>query len=216
MTTTPRLWSFRTSPYSGKVRAAFIEKDVPLELVEIHAARRPPRLKELSHVGRVPVLELPGGAIRESSLICEWLEEEHPEPPLWPTDPVLRGWARGQQMWIDTTIVADYFLGMRKWAYGKAPEDPDDIVEQLHGRLPRRWVILEEALGTHEGPWIAGEQFTYADLSGTAPAVRLQEWTAHLLPDPGEFPRITAWMKALRERPSAAGIDAHGDEVLSA
>jgi len=214
--TTPRLWSFRTSPYSGKVRAAFLEKDVPLELVEIHVARRPPRLKELSHPGRVPVLELPSGVIRESSLICEWLEEAHPEPPLWPADLVLRGWARGWAMWLDTTITADYFLGMRKWAYGKAEDDPDDIVEQLHGRLPRRWVILEEALGAHEGPWLAGDTFTYADLSGMPVAIRMAEWTAHLVPDPAAFPRIAAWFHALRERPSAAGIDAHGEEVLSA
>lgn len=144
------------------------------------------------------------------------LEETYPEPPLWPADAALCGWARGQQMWLDTTIVADYFLGMRKWAFGTSPGDPDDIVEQLHGRLPRRWVILEEALGTHEGPWIAGEQPTYADLSGMAPAIRIAEWTAHLLPDPQEFPRITAWMDALRERPSAVDIDAHGEEVLSA
>lgn len=216
MPTTPRLWSFRTSPYSGKVRSAFLEKDAPLELVEIHPLKRPARLKELSHVGRVPVLELPGGAIRESLIICEWLEETHPEPPLWPADPALRGWARGWAKWIDETVVADYFLGMRKWAFGKAEDDPEDIVEQLHGRLARRWPVLEGALGVHAGPWLAGEQFTYADLSGMPVAVRIGEWTGHLVPDADAFPRVTAWMDALRERPSAVGIDSAGDEVLTA
>lgn len=214
--TTPRLWSFRTSPYSGKARAAFAEKGVALELVEIHPTRRPPRLKELSVAGRVPVLELEDGAIRESLYICEWLEETHREPPLWPADPTVRGWARGWAKWLDETVVADYFLGMRKWAFGTAEDDPEDIVEQLHGRLARRWPALEEALGVHDGPWLAGEQFTYADLSGMPAAVRMPEWTAHLLPDAVAFPRVTAWMAALRDRPSAAEIDTFGEPVLSA
>jgi glutathione S-transferase len=214
--TTPRLWSFRSSPYSGKARAAFAEKGVELELVEIHPARRPARLKELNVAGRVPVLELDDGAIRESLYICEWLEETHPEPPLWPADPALRGWARGWAKWLDETIVADYFLGMRKWAFGKSEDDPEDIVEQLHARLARRWPTLEQALGVHDGPWLTGGQFTYADLSGMPAAVRIPEWTAHLVPDAATYPLVTAWMAALRDRPTAVEIDTGGETVLEA
>jgi glutathione S-transferase len=208
-----RLWTFRTSPFAGKARAAFAEKGVEVELVEIHPGKRPGRLRELNPVNRVPVLEAGAVAIRESSLICEWLEETHPEPPLWPADPALRGWARGWAKYIDDTIVADYFLGMRKMAFGKADDDSEDVVERLHGRIARRWPVLEETLGLHEGPWLCGEQFTYADLSGMAVSIRIPEWSAHLLPDPEPFPRVTAWMEALRARPSAAAIDTSGEKV---
>jgi glutathione S-transferase len=213
---TPRLWSFRLSPYSGKVRVAAAEKGVELELVEIHAGRRPPRLKELNVTGRVPVLELEDGIIRESSIICEWLEETHPQPALWPADPVLRGWARGWAKYVDDDLTANYFLGMRKFAYGTDPDDPDDIVERLMGRIPRKWPKLEAALAVHEGPWFAGEQYTYADASGAPIAVRLPEWTEHLVPDPADFPLVTAWLQALRDRPSTAAVDAKGEVVLSA
>ncbi len=211
----PVLWTFRASPFAGKVRAAFAEKGVGVELAEIHPAKRPQRFLALTAPGRVPVLEPGGGAppIRESSIICEWLEETHPEPPLWPADPALRAWARGQAKWIDDELLASFFLGMRKLAFGKAPGDPEDVVERLHGRLARRWPALEAALTEVEGPWLGGEQLTYADISGLPLAVRLPEWAPHLAPDADAFPRIAAWLTALAARPSAAAIDAAGEKV---
>jgi glutathione S-transferase len=211
----PRLWTFRTSPFSGKVRAAFAEKGVPVELVEIDPVRRPGRLRELSPVNRVPVLELDGIALRESSVICEWLEDVHPDPPLWPADPDLRAWARGWAKWLDDHSVRSFFLGMRKMAFGMAPDDPEDVVERLLGRVPGYWEVVEGALTVHDGPWLAGGQFTYADLSGLAIAVRLVQWRPDLQPGADALPRVAAWLAALRERPSAAAIDARGPEKLS-
>src|SRR5271170_5826844 len=101
MTEPPRLWTFRTSPNAGKVRAAFAEKGVEVELVEVHPARRPLRLRELNPLNRVPVLEVDGVAIRESSVILEWIDETHPQPPMWPDDVDRRGLARAWERYID-------------------------------------------------------------------------------------------------------------------
>lgn len=210
MPETPRLWTFMTSPFAGKARAAFMEKGVDVELVEIHPARRPERLKELNPLNRVPVLEFDGRALRESTHICEWLEETYPEPPLWPADPMLKGWARGWLKLLDDAVVGQYFLGMRKLAFGKDEEDPEDIVERLHAKVPRQWPHLERALAAHDGPWLCGEQFTYADIGGMAIAIRLPQWSDHLVPDPEQTPLVAAWMEALRARPSAAAIDQKG------
>jgi len=208
----PRLWSFRRSPFAGKARAAFAEKGAPVEIVDIHPGKRPPRLRELNPTNRVPVLELPDVAIRESSLICEWLEETHPDPPMWPQDAGRRGWARGWARYLDDNLTGNFFLGMRKMAFGKDEDDPDDIVERLHGRLAGHWPVLEQALGIHDGPWLTGDQFTFADLGGLALAVRLPEWGPHLQPDAAKTPRVVDWLAALRERPSAATIDQAGTE----
>ena len=214
MTDTPRLWTFQTSPFAAKARAAFLEKGVDVELVEIHPVRRPPRLKELNPLGRVPVLEVGGGAIRESSIICEWLEETHPEPALWPSDPVLRGWGRGWLKLLDDGPAANFFLGMRKLAFGKSDGDPEDIVEQLHAKVPAQWPHIEKALAIHPGPWLCGEQFTLADIGGLALAVRIPQWAPQLAPDPAETPLVAAWFQALRERPSAAAVDQAGEGRL--
>jgi glutathione S-transferase len=215
MMTTPRLWTMRMSPFAGKARAAFAEKGVEVELQEIHPASRPPRLRELNPLNRVPVLEVDGTAIRESSVVCEWLEETHPDPPLWPADPALRAWARGWAKWLDDTPTLNFFLGMRKRAFGRDPEDPEDITEQLHARLTRNWPVLEASLSVHDGPWLTGDAFTLADLSGMALAVRLPEWKPELEPDADQMPRVAAWMEALRARPSAAAINASGGEPLT-
>lgn len=208
-----RLWSWRMSPFAGKARAAFAEKGVEVELLEVHPVKRPARLRELNPTNRVPVLEVGDHPIRESSVICEWVEETYPDPPLWPADVDLRAWARGWGRYVDDEIAVNYFLGMRKQAFGADDADPEDIVERLHGRLPRRFAALETALDRHDGPWLAGEQFTLADLGGMAVAVRLPEWSPPLQPDPEATPLVAAWMQALRERPSAAAIDAAGEPV---
>lgn len=92
--TTPCLWSWNLSPFAGKVRVAFAEKGVAIELIEIDPLQRPAKLRELNPTNRVPVLELDGTAVRESTAICEWLEDTHPAPPLWPADPAARATAR--------------------------------------------------------------------------------------------------------------------------
>ncbi len=212
-----RLWTFRTSPFAGKARIAFVEKGVDVELVEIHPARRPERLRELNPTNRVPALEVGDVALRESSVICEWLEDTHPDPPLWPADPTLRAWARGWARYIDDTITIDFFNGMRKLAFGRADDDPEDVVERSLGRLARRWLVLEGALGRHpDGPWLTGAEFSLADVAAMPVAVRLPEWNAPLQPDAGEYPRVAAWLDALRARPSAAAVDARGERAEAA
>lgn len=211
-----RLWTFSSSPFAGKARAAFAEKGVDIELHEIHPAKRPERLRELTPIGRVPVLELPDGtAIFESSVICEWIEDTYPDPPLWPSDAGARGWARAWTKWIDDHLLANYFLGMRKQAFGKAPGDPDDITEQLHAKAIKRLGTLEGVLGTHDGPWLCGEQFTFAELSGMPLAARLPVWTPHLTAQLEATPNVAAWLEALRARPSVAALDAKGEPVHS-
>jgi glutathione S-transferase len=151
-----RLWTFRTSPFAGKVRATFAEKGVEVELAEIHPAHRPARLGELNPLKKVPVLEVGDVAIRDSAVICEWIEETHPDPPLWPADPTSRAWARGWARYLDERLSGPFFLGMRKAAFGLAEGDPDDVVDRLHARVARCWPVLEDALGVHEGPWLCG------------------------------------------------------------
>ena len=207
----PRLWSWNVSPFAGKVRVAAAEKGVELDLLEVHPVKRPPRLRELNPTNRVPVLEVDGTAIRESTAICEWLDETCPEPPLWPADPARRAAARGLLRWVDDELTAPFFLSARKEAFGRADDDPEDVVDRLRARLVRRWDVLEDLLGRTDGPWLAGgEQPTLADLAAIPLAVRIAQWYPQLAPDAERLPRAAAWLDALRERPSAAEVDRRG------
>lgn len=210
--TTPRLWSWNLSPFAGKARIAFAEKGVAVELLEIDPVKRPARLRELNPTNRVPVLEVDGVAVRESTAICEWLEDTHPEPTLWPADPAARAAARGLLRWVDDELTTNFFLAMRKEGFGLAAGDPPDIVERLRGRLVRRWPVVEQLLSRRDGPWImAGERPTLVDLAAMPLAVRLPRWKPELAPPPDQLPLTGEWLEALRSRPSAEEVGRRGE-----
>jgi glutathione S-transferase len=210
----PRLWSWVLSPFAGKVRVAAAEKGVELELLEIDPRRRPARLRELNPTNRVPVLELDGTAIRESTAICEWLEESQPGRSLWPAEPAARSAARGMLRWVDDELTVNFFLSMRKQAFGIEPTDHPDVVTHLRERLVRRWATLEELLARSDGPWMmGGEAPCLVDLAAVPLAVRLPVWMPALQPSAEQHPRSTAWLEALRRRPSAAEVDHRGEPV---
>ena len=210
----PRLWSWRLSPFAGKARIAFAEKGVEVELLEIHPRKRPARLRALNPSNRVPVLEVGDVAIRESTAICEWLEETRPEPSLWPRDAAARGRARGLLRWVDDELTLNFFLSLRKEAFGLAPGDPPQIVTTMRERRLRRWPIVEAMLDQADGPWfLTGAEPTLVDLAAIPLAVRLPEWQPELAPGIDDFPRTAAWLETLRARPSAAEVNRRGELV---
>jgi glutathione S-transferase len=199
------------------VRIAFAEKGVEVELLEIDPRKRPARLRELNPTGRVPVLEVDGVAIRESSVICEWLEDVHPDLRLWPSDPAARAVAKGLMRWVDDELTATFFMSIRTEAFGIDDIDHPHIVSRLRERLVRRWPVAEDLLGRREGQRLTGmDGPTLADLAAIPLAVRLPRWKPELAPDPEHFPRTTAWLERLRERPSAVEVRRKGELVTDA
>ena len=206
-----RLWSWDLSPFAGKVRVALAEKSIELELVEIDPSARPARLRELNPTNRVPVLEVDGVGIAESTVICEWLEETHPERPLWPQDAVRRAVARNLLRWVDDELTTNFFLSMRKQAFGLDATDHPELVEQLQSRLVQRWRALERLLGRYHGPWLAGgERPSLADLAAIPLAVRLAAWRPDLQPDPDALPLASEWLARLRDWPTAGEVHRKG------
>lgn len=214
MPDTPRLWSWQLSPFAGKVRVAFAFKGVDVELLEIHPVKRPARLRELNPTNRVPVLEVDGVAIRESSAICDWLEDTHPSPSFWPANPAERAAARGMMRWVDDELQVPFFLSMRLEAFGLGPTDHPDAVEHYRERLTKRWKTLDELLSRSDGPWLmGGDDPTLADLTAVPLAVRLPQWRADLEPSAEEHPRSAAWLEALRDHPTAPAVERSGEPV---
>jgi glutathione S-transferase len=102
----PLLWHLPISHYSEKVRWAFDWKRVP------HRRRvMPPGLHPLGGLvlsrGRVytmPVLLADGRRIADSTDIIGWLEERHPDRPLYPADERDRARALELEDWFDENL----------------------------------------------------------------------------------------------------------------
>ncbi len=209
---TPRLWSWSLSPFAGKARVALAVKGIEVELAEIDPRHRPSRLRELNPTGRVPVLEVGAVAIRESTAICEWAEDTGAGAALWPSDPAARARARGLLRWVDDELTTNFFLSMRKQAFGLDPGDPPDLVAQLRERLVKRYAPHERLLERAGGRWLAGgEEPSLADLSALPLAVRLPAWLPDLAPDPERHPLTCEWLGALRAHPAAGEVDRRGE-----
>jgi len=102
-----KLYSFPTSSASWRVRTALHLKGIPFETVTVSLPdkeqRREPYLR-INPQNRLPALELDDGRVITQSLaIIDYLEQMHPEPPVYPGDPVMRA----RSMAVAQTIASE-------------------------------------------------------------------------------------------------------------
>jgi len=74
------------SPYVRKVLVSLHCKQIPYEIDPIVPFFGNDRFSELSPVRRIPVLIDDRVTLCDSSVICQYLEDRHPEPSLYPRD----------------------------------------------------------------------------------------------------------------------------------
>jgi glutathione S-transferase len=190
------------SSNSDRVKIALAEKGLSWEGMRVRLANKEQKNADflrLNPYGKIPVLVEDGKVLFESCIINEYLDEKYPNPPLMPKDPYLRG--RGR-------ILVDYALNFAHepyWALRgemfkpEAARDPT-IVEEKRRILTDLFLYLEAALGD--------QSFFLGDLSLTDIAIlpRLLRMEAYgALPSPS-LPRLGAWLKRMKARPSVQGI----------
>src|SRR5215470_8242469 len=98
------------SPYARKVRIALYEKGVPFERVRaLHGDCNRTDFLHVNPRAEVPALIDGDFALYDSTVICEYLEDRHPEPPLYPRDPRARATCRLLEDIADTQLDAALF-----------------------------------------------------------------------------------------------------------
>jgi glutathione S-transferase len=86
----PILWQFRASHFNEKARWALDWKGVRHERRSLLPGPHAPVVLWLTGQTAVPVLQMDGETIADSTRIIEALERRHPERPLYPADPDAR------------------------------------------------------------------------------------------------------------------------------
>ncbi|MPZ78472.1 MAG: glutathione S-transferase family protein [Deltaproteobacteria bacterium] len=189
-----------------------------------------PEYLKLNPNAVVPTLVDNGSVIIESTVICEYLEDTYPEPRLRPADAAERARMRLWTKQLDegvhaATSVVSSAIAFRHQKLAQGME----ALEAFHKKMPdpvkreRSWENITQGvksrffvdavkrfdhlLGDMEtslsnGPWLAGKEFSLADI-GYAPYItRLDHLQMQFLWD--DRPRIAGWYDRLRERGSYA------------
>ena len=110
------------SPYARKVRIALYEKGVPFERVRaLHGDCNRTDFMHVNPRAEVPALVDGDFSLYDSTVICEYLEDRHPEPPLYPRDARLRAKCRLIEDLADTQLdAALYAVSVVEFGRGEA------------------------------------------------------------------------------------------------
>ena len=191
------LYDHPFSPYAFKVRAALYEKALRFEKREILKAADRGTLLRLNPRGEVPALVDGDAVICDSKVICAYLEDRFPDPPLYPHDVVLRARCRYLELKSDTDIDACVLvLGILKLMKPDLAKDVPGALPSAEAALARHYAFLEREIAGRE--WFLGN-FSLVDIA-LAPHLRAAAFMGY--PPGPEHPALMAWIDTASARPS--------------
>lgn len=193
-------------PNPRVVKMFMVEKGVEIPRVEVDL--RAGENRQEAHLrrnpsGQMPTLELDDGRyLSEVTVICEYLEEKHPSPPLIGTNAEERAMTRMWTRRIDLQIVEPMLIGFRssqgynffKDRMRLLPQAADDLKLLAQERIA--W--LDGLIGGQS--FIAGDRFTLADILLFCTMDFAATVGQPLNPD---NKNIAAWFDRVAARPSA-------------
>ena len=228
---TVTLYQFGNSVCCQKVRITMLEKGVAWDSVEVNLFRNEqydPAYLKLNPKGVVPTILHEGHAVPESTLICEYLDETFPEPPLAPKAPAQRAqmrlWSKMVDEGLHEGISEISFCAMFRERLRASTEeqrqkrfnnigDPkrhdrfkstyeqgtdSPFVLYAVANFEKAFDQLEKTL-TKAGPWILGDQMTLADIN-LMPYVARLEFLGLLDLWIEQRPHVRAWWARVHEQ----------------
>ena len=229
------------STCSKQVRLALAEKGLPYvsRYIELHHhAQLSTAYLNLNPWGVVPTLIHDGHPIVNSAAINEYLEDVFPDRPLRPSDPAARGrmrlWTWAADM-VHPALQNATYEGMLKEKMTDlepadiehlllrmpAPERRERVRRIVGGGFDRSeiehaferlgFVIGRAEADLADGPWLAGETYSLADIGMLAIVHRLIELRPGMV-DRDRFSRVNDWRDRLMARPAVQQVYAAGTE----
>ena len=219
-----------------KVIIAMEEKGVDYRINHVDLSKfeqHKPEYLTLNPLGVVPTMIWDGNVITESTVMCEFLEDEFPAVPLLPKDPLGRARVRQWGKLVDDTVHPSIrpitFMQMvRPRARALSNEELDAVM----GRTPKAEIAdlwrraarapystqqLAEYLHKIEGaldrmeqalqssPYLVGDSYTLADAYITPYFRRLIQLGKMALWE-GSRPAVADWLRRIQARPSYAVV----------
>jgi glutathione S-transferase len=227
------LYDFGNSVCCQKVRITMVEKDLTWDAVRVdlfQTEQYDPKYLKLNPKGVVPTLVHDGTPVIESTLICEYIDETFPDPPLVPRAPVekarMRLWSKLVDEGLFEGVSEISFSAMfrermrammpemreKRFANVGDPRRRDRFMSTYeHGvyspfvlyavaAYERAFKMMEQTLAEH-GPWICGVSPTLADIN-MMPFVARLSYLGLLEAWTSDRPCINDWWMRAQEWPS--------------
>jgi glutathione S-transferase len=183
------LVSHNLCPFVKRAVILLLEKEIPHQLTYIDLANKPDWFRQISPLGKVPLLRVGSETLFESAVICEYLDEVTPGS-LHPLDPLEKARHRA---WIE--FASNLLMVM----YDLINAPTEALFEQKRHELIDKLTWVEQYL---KPPYFAGESFSLVD-AAYAPMFyyfdALDEIANFGL---AEADKIKRWRQTLKNHPS--------------
>jgi glutathione S-transferase len=192
------------SPYARKVYVALDLKGVDYEVDPIVPFFGNDEFSRLSPLRRIPVLIHGELVLNDSSVICEYIDESWPEPPLMPRTPAERAKARWLEEYADSRL-GDLIIWRLFYQHVIGPRifgqeaDPSVVAKVTGEDLP---AALDWIEGQAPDAGFLFDHLCMADVTYAAFFRNAQ--IAGFAVDPGRWPRTAAWLARVEAVPTFA------------
>ena len=197
-----KIYGVPISVHVRKVIVAATEKKLSYELDPVVPFNPPAGWDELSPTGKIPVCTIGDLTLRDSAVICAYLERKHPEPALYPKDDIAYAQARWFEEYAGGVIFRDVVHGLFfQKVIGpnilKQATDAAVIDGILKGAMPKTFAYLERSLGTR---YFVGDRFSIADIAVASNLVNYHYLGYRI--DGRQYPRLSAFFDNMLRQPS--------------
>ena len=156
-----KLYSYWRSSAAYRVRIALGLKGLPFTTVPVDLVlgeQRDESYLERNPQGLVPALELDDGRLlHQSTAILEWLEEQYPDPALYPADAMHRARCRALCQHIACDIHPLNNLRVLKYLGGELQAEEDAVMRWYAHWITRGFSALETEIAGDTGPFSMGD-----------------------------------------------------------
>jgi len=201
-----------TAPNPRRARMFIAEKGLDVDTREVSIAKGDqlsPAFRAVNPRATVPALVTDEGlTLTENLGIAAYLEAKHPEPPLMGETPAQKGAVLDWNAIVEQQgglPIAEALRNSNPHMKGRAIPGPSDfdqipeLAERGMQRVPLFFDLLEARL--KESPYLAGDSFTLADITGFVMVDFARVIKQRLTED---HPAARDWFERIKARPSAA------------
>ena len=201
------LCGFGASNYHNKVKLVLLEKGVNFEEELAWVGETDP---SASPLGKVPYLKTENGALCESTVMIEYIEQRYPEHPLMPKDPFDAAKVRELVIFLDLHLE---LLGRNLYPEAFFGGKVSDSVKEKVGVQLEKNVAAFAKLAQFK-PFVGGTELTLADCTAAVhlPLITAVTKTIYGKDFLADLP-VKEYMKMWSERPSMQRV--HADRKAS-